>query len=91
MIANLIRNSFTYTERGDIRVRLDEHSLSVTDTGLGIPHAALDKVFQRLYKGAHSEGAGIGLSLVKKICDRYGWSISLDSIEGQGTLAVLQF
>jgi signal transduction histidine kinase len=91
VIANLIRNSFTYTERGDIRVRLDEHSLSVTDTGLGIPHAALDKVFQRLYKGAHSEGAGIGLSLVKKICDRYGWSISLDSIEGQGTLAVLQF
>lgn len=91
VIDNLIRNSFTYTGRGSIRIRLDERNLSVADTGLGIPRAALDKVFQRLYKGAHSEGAGIGLSLVKKICDRYGWTITLDSEEGQGTLAVLRF
>ena len=91
VIANLIRNSFTYTERGSIRIRLEEGSLSVADTGLGIPRGALDKVFQRLYRGAHSEGAGIGLSLVKKICDRYGWSVTLDSEEGQGTRAVLQF
>jgi signal transduction histidine kinase len=91
VIANLLRNSFTYTERGSVRIRLDERELSVADTGLGIPRAALDKVFQRLYKGAHSEGAGIGLSLVKKICDRYGWSIALDSEAGQGTRAVLRF
>ncbi len=91
VIANLLRNSFTYTERGSVRIRLDEHALSVSDTGLGIPRAALDKVFQRLYKGAHSEGAGIGLSLVKKICDRYGWTIALDSEEGRGTRAVLRF
>ncbi len=91
VINNLLRNSFTYTERGSIRIRLDENSLSVADTGLGIPREALDKVFQRLYKGGHSQGAGIGLSLVKKICDRYGWSIALDSEEGQGTRAVLRF
>lgn len=91
VINNLLRNSFTYTERGSIRIRLDEESLVVADTGLGIPRAALDKVFQRLYKGAHSEGAGIGLSLVKKICDRYGWSIVLESEEGIGTRAVLRF
>lgn len=91
VIANLLRNSFTYTERGSVRIRLDEQTLSVADTGLGIPRAALDKVFQRLYRGTHSEGAGIGLSLVKKICDRYGWSIKLDSEEGRGTHAELRF
>ncbi len=91
VIANLVRNSFTYTERGSVRIRLDENTLSVVDTGLGIPRGALDKVFQRLYKGAHSAGAGIGLSLVKKICDRYGWSIALESEEGQGTRAELRF
>lgn len=91
VVANLLRNSFTYTERGSIRIRLDAHTLAVEDTGLGIPRAALDKVFQRLYRGAHSQGAGIGLSLVKKICDRYGWSIVLDSEEGRGTRAVLSF
>ena len=91
VIANLLRNSFTCAERGSVRICLDERTLTVADTGLGIPRAALDKVFQRLYKGAHSEGAGIGLSLVKKICDRYGWSILLDSEEGRGTRAVLTF
>jgi signal transduction histidine kinase len=91
VIANLLRNSFTYTERGSIRLRLDEHEMRINDTGLGIPRDALDKVFLRLYKGTHSEGAGIGLSLVKKICDRYGWKIELNSIEGQGTEAILRF
>ena len=91
VVANLLRNAFTYTERGSVHIRLDATTLTVADSGLGIPRAALDKVFQRLYKGAHSEGAGIGLSLVKKICERYGWSIALDSEEGQGTRAVLRF
>lgn len=91
VINNLLRNSFTYTEKGSIRIRLDEHGLEVADTGLGIPREALDKVFQRHYKGSHSKGAGIGLSLVKKICDRYGWSIRLESEEGKGTRALLQF
>lgn len=91
VVNNLLRNSFTYTEKGSIRIRLDEEGLEVVDTGLGIPREALAKVFLRLYKGAHSEGAGIGLSLVKKICDRYGWSIALQSEEGRGTRATLRF
>ena len=91
VVANLLRNSFTYTEHGSVKIRLAAGTLVIEDTGLGIPREALGKVFQRLYKGAHSEGAGIGLSLVRKICDRYGWSVTLDSTEGQGTRAVLKF
>ncbi len=91
ILSNLIRNSFTYTERGSVQLILEKDRLTLRDTGLGIPRDALGKVFQRLYKGQHSQGAGIGLSLVKKICDRYGWEISLDSEEGQGTKAVLRF
>ena len=91
VIANLIRNSFTYTEQGSVRITLDEHCLCISDTGVGIPRKALGQVFQRLYKGAGSEGFGIGLSLVKKICDRYNWRIVLDSEVGQGTRAELQF
>lgn len=91
VVANLLRNSFTYTERGVVRIRLDEVTLVVVDTGLGIPREALDKVFQRLYKGTHSEGAGIGLALVRKICNRYGWTVKLESEEGQGTRAELCF
>lgn len=91
VIANLIRNSFTYTERGEIRIRLEAGRLTVADTGRGIPREALAQVFQRLYKGPASDGAGIGLSLAKKICERHGWDIRLDSEEGRGTRAVLGF
>lgn len=91
VVANLIRNSFTYTERGHVRIHLDDSSLVIEDTGLGIPHEALQKVFQRLYKGPQSKGAGIGLSLVKKICDRYGWKIELASEPEKGTKTILHF
>jgi hypothetical protein len=45
----------------------------------------------RRYKGEKSTGEGIGLSLVKKICDRYGWIIELTSEPGQGTHTTLTF
>jgi signal transduction histidine kinase len=91
VLANLVRNSFNYTEQGRVHIRLEAERLTIEDTGLGIPREALGKVFQRLYKGQHSQGAGIGLSLVKKICDRYGWDIQLSSEEGKGTVAVLRY
>ncbi len=91
VIANLVRNSFNYTDRGQVCITLGEDNLSVTDTGQGIPLEALEQVFMRLYRGGNSQGAGIGLSLVKKICDRYGWSIRLQSEPGTGTTAQLDF
>lgn len=91
VLANLVRNSFTYTEQGQVLLSLEADRLRIRDTGLGIPKADLDRVFQRLYKGRHSQGAGIGLALVKKICDRYGWGIRLHSEEGKGTEAILDF
>jgi signal transduction histidine kinase len=51
----------------------------------------MGKVFQMHFKGAESAGSGIGLSLVKRICDRYGWEVIIDSLENQGTSAQLIF
>ncbi|MFA5825936.1 MAG: ATP-binding protein, partial [Gallionellaceae bacterium] len=51
----------------------------------------ISKVFQQHFKGAESTGSGIGLSLVKRICDRYGWETVISSTEGQGTSAQLIF
>ena len=91
VIANLIRNAFAYTESGTVSITVDEHCLTVTDTGPGIREEEIGKVFQRHFKGSGSTGAGIGLSLVKRICDRYGWETVIDSTEGQGTTAQLFF
>jgi signal transduction histidine kinase len=51
----------------------------------------LARALDRYYKGPSSAGSGVGLSLVKRICERYGWRISLDSQEGQGTTAEIVF
>ncbi|MCK9387951.1 MAG: HAMP domain-containing histidine kinase [Sulfuritalea sp.] len=91
LVSNLIRNAFSYTAAGSVVVRQDAHSLTVSDTGSGIPAHAIDRVFIRHFRGMTSEGAGIGLSLVKRICDRYGWRVRLESKENQGTVVTVDF
>ncbi|MDD5297766.1 MAG: HAMP domain-containing sensor histidine kinase [Rhodocyclaceae bacterium] len=91
IVGNLVRNAFAHTEAGQVAISLDADRLDVSDTGVGIKSEEIGRVFQRYYKGAASQGQGIGLSLVKRICERYGWSISIESREGQGTAASLLF
>jgi signal transduction histidine kinase len=91
VIGNLLRNALAYTDKGKIRVQLDASSLTATDTGIGIEAQDLSRVFERYYHGERSHGAGIGLALVKRICERYGWSITIDSEPGHGTISHLEF
>jgi signal transduction histidine kinase len=91
VIGNLIRNALFHTKSGLVMLTLEEELLIVSDTGVGMRPEELARAMERYYKGASSAGAGVGLSLVKRICDRYGWSISLDSQQGQGTTAVIHF
>ncbi len=91
VIGNLIRNALFNTKSGVVLIRLEAERLIVRDTGVGMRPEELARALERYYKGALSAGAGVGLSLVKRICDRYGWRISLDSQEGQGTTAQIDF
>ncbi|MEQ1591296.1 MAG: HAMP domain-containing sensor histidine kinase [Thiobacillaceae bacterium] len=91
LVSNLVRNAFSYTASGRVVVMQDAHSLTVSDSGKGIPGHAIDQVFIRHFRDMASEGAGIGLSLVKRICDRYGWQVRLDSSEQQGTSVKVEF
>ena len=87
----LQRNAFTHTPSGTVSISVENHGLTVNDTGSGISGEEIGKVFQRHFKGTGSTGSGIGLSLVKRICDRYGWETIINSTEGQGTSAQLIF
>lgn len=91
VVANLIRNAFAYTESGTVSILLNDDTLTVSDTGPGIPEEEIGKIFQRQFKGAGSTGSGIGLSLVKRICDQYGWQAVIESTVGRGTTARLIF
>jgi len=89
VVGNLIRNAFSYTAEGCVRITLDSYSISVADTGVGIPTRQLEEVFKPFYSA--QGGEGIGLSLVRRICQHYGWQIKVSSQVGKGTRFRLDF
>jgi len=91
VVDNLIDNAVRHAESGHICICLEDQRLVVSDTGKGIAEDELEQIFCRHYKGSGSNGAGIGLALVKRICDLRGWRIAIDSKPGSGTTAVLYF
>ncbi len=91
VVGNLVRNAVFHTEGGAVTVSLHQDRLVVVDTGIGISSDEMGRVFQRYYRGASSSGARIGLSLVKRGCDRQHWEIALESRAGGGTTATLRF
>jgi signal transduction histidine kinase len=91
VLGNLVRNAFMYTHQGLIRIRLDRTGVSIEDTGPGMGQEELAHAFDRHYRGRGSRGEGIGLSLVKRICERFGWQVSLSSQEGRGTSVSVAF
>jgi signal transduction histidine kinase len=91
VVANLLHNAVAHTQGGRVAARLDAHGLEIADTGAGIPAADLERVFERHFRGPQSAGAGIGLALVKRVCARLGWEVSLVSDPASGTVATLRF
>ncbi|MFG0380875.1 sensor histidine kinase [Pseudomonas sp. zbq_18] len=79
VLGNLLRNAWHYTEQGRIELRLGGSGFVVEDTGVGIPAAEREAMFQPFVRGgaARGEGLGLGLSLVQRICESQGWSVEL--------------
>ncbi|MEQ6887283.1 HAMP domain-containing sensor histidine kinase [Halomonas sp. CS7] len=93
-LSNLVENALHATpEGGSVRLELGEERegirLSVVDSGIGIAPEELSLVTQRFYRTrgsqARGEGSGLGLSIVREICERHGTTLSIDSHEGVGT------
>ena len=95
VLGNLIHNAYSYTASGAVNVQLDADSVSVEDTGVGIASTDLPRVFEPHFRGGNTGGvpggAGMGLPLVKRICDRYHWHIHLRSSRGKGAQVRLVF
>lgn len=94
ILINLLTNAVKYTpENGAIHVELalvgDRFVTSITDTGCGISQDDHDHVFSRFYRGenirSEHEGSGMGLYLVKSLCELSGCQISFESEPGHGT------
>ena len=97
---NLVSNAIRYNkEGGTLTVTLagGEHpALSVADTGVGIAEEDKDRIFDRFYTVDKSHnggggGFGLGLGIVKKLCKRAGWKLSVESELGVGTEFKIEF
>jgi signal transduction histidine kinase len=87
---NILRNAIEHTRNGTITIKADTRQLSISDTGSGIPEHDLPHVFDRSYTTKET-GTGMGLNLVKRICDRFNWKIVLESSPGKGTTVTVRF
>lgn len=90
VISNLLRNAMEHTDSGHITVDINKNSLSICDTGSGIAPENLQRVFERSYT-TKSQGTGLGLNLVHRLCERLSWQIDLQSTLGKGTCVRLTF
>lgn len=90
VLSNLLRNAIEHTHNGQIIVRLQGNCLSIKDTGEGIAADQLDRVFERSFS-TKQQGTGMGLDLVKRLCERFNWKINLSSQVGQGTCVEIDF
>jgi signal transduction histidine kinase len=86
VMGNLLRNALHYTDSGFIRLALEAEGFVVEDSGVGIPEEKREAMFQPFVRGneQRGEGLGLGLSLVQRICENQGWSVSLSNVEPNG-------
>jgi signal transduction histidine kinase len=69
-----------------VRVTYDAPRLTVSDSGSGIAPEHLPQVFERFYRGdRNADGLGLGLAIVRRICDDLGWKIEVRSEPGSGS------
>jgi two-component system sensor histidine kinase SenX3 len=99
-LGNLVENAIHYSpERTKVvlsaRAAGDDIEIAVTDQGIGIPEADLDRVFERFYRvdparSRATGGTGLGLSIVKHVCSNHGGEVAVWSSEGAGSTFTLR-
>ncbi|KAB7771175.1 HAMP domain-containing sensor histidine kinase [Xanthomonas sp. LMG 12461] len=93
VVSNLLRNACSYTDAGRIEVEVEADRIRIRDTGIGMSEDALLHAFEPFFRAEpeRPQGTGLGLSIVRRLCDRFGWQVALESAEGGGILATVRF
>jgi signal transduction histidine kinase len=95
MFTNLVDNAVKYTQPGGVVEVIGDTdgrgiSVSVSDTGIGIPEDKLSRLFERFYRvdkarSKETGGTGLGLSIVRHIAEKHGGHVNVHSIPDEGS------
>lgn len=94
VLGNLVGNAVRYTKEGEVRLKVGDGEVLIEDTGPGIAPEDLPYVFDRHFRGKETtgtKGSGLGLSIVKRLVDLYGWGIQFANREAGGLAVRVSF
>lgn len=93
IFGNLIRNALSYTDEGQVEITVDEDRVRIADSGVGMPEQEIQQVFEPFYRSgdARRGGHGVGLTIVKNLSSRFGWTVEIDSRPQLGTTVTVRF
>ncbi len=83
VVGNLLRNALAYTDAGQVTVHINSDSVMIEDTGPGMQPNSRNQ--------RQRGGFGVGLTIVKRLTDRFGWPILIESEPARGTRATIEF
>ncbi|MBZ4040010.1 sensor histidine kinase [Novilysobacter selenitireducens] len=92
-IGNLLRNAIENSDNGRIDIRLQEDAtVVIADPGQGMSPEQISAIYTRMARTTAPGGdSGMGLELIGRLCEHFGWQLDLRSNPDRGTTAVLQF
>ena len=92
LFSNLLRNAYSYTPRGEIVVTIDDGGVTIKDSGVGMEQQVMENVYKPFFRGqSNNQGHGLGLSIVKRFCNHFGWTLKMISKPGEGTEVTVLF
>ena len=92
VIGNLLRNAVAYADGGTVRVEIREDMVIIEDTGPGMSEEDVGRVFKPFVRRQRQRGGyGVGLTIVKRLTERFGWQLEIASEPGRGTRVQVRF
>ena len=93
IVGNLLRNAILYTDEGSVDIKIISDKVIISDSGKGIPEQQVNDLFKPYYRGSNNNtsGYGVGMTIVKRLTDRFNWPIRINSTPGLGTSIEVRF
>ena len=93
LIGNLLRNALAYTDAGRVEVRIEPQQVVIEDSGIGMDETMVRQAFEPFVRGEPQRqgGQGIGLSIVRRLSERFRWPVAIESEPAAGTRVQIGF